>query len=383
VEGIVPDFLTLLHGVLDSPDIPLNVSRSYLQSDTNVKKISGHISKKVSDRLMELFTTDRPKLESKWDDLKLFIEYGMVTDEKFYERAEKFYLLKNTEGKYFTFEEYKKLIEANQKDKHKNLVYLYASDVKAQYTFIDAAKNKGYDVLLLDGQLAPHFINKLESTWKESRFVRVDADVIDKLIEKDIDRKAKLSESQTSLLRTVFEANSPAGDEKYFVTFENMDENDAPVLITQNEFMRRMKDMSAIGGGGHSFYGQMGDMLNVVVNTNHPLVLTLNGSLEKDLSETLKPVQESISQSQSRVDELSAQKKDKKDEEIPQTLKDELSEAEKSLDELQKQKENILTEYGKQSKLAKQLFDLALLANNRLTGEELNKFVKRSVELLK
>jgi molecular chaperone HtpG len=383
VEGIVPDFLTLLHGALDSPDIPLNVSRSYLQSDANVKKISGHISKKVSERLLELFTSDRQKFESKWDDLRLFIQYGMVTDEKFYERAEKFFLFKNTDGKYFTFDEYKKLIEVSQKDKHSNLVYLYASDPQSQYTFINAAKNKGYDVLLLNGYLDAHFVNKLEGAWKNSRFARVDADVIDKLIERDVDRKSKLSESQAAMLRTVFEANSPTGDEKYFVTLENMDENDAPVLITQNEFMRRMKDMSAVGGGGHAFYGQMGDMLNVVVNANHPLVLEINSSMEKDLSETLKPVQDNISQAQSQIDELNAQKKDKKDEEIPQALKDELSEAEKSLDELQKQKENILTEYGKQSKLAKQLFDLALLANNRLTGEELDRFVKRSVELLK
>jgi molecular chaperone HtpG len=383
VEGIVPDFLTLLHGVIDSPDIPLNVSRSYLQSDANVKKISGHISKKVSERLQELFSSDRQKFESKWDDLRLFIQYGMITDEKFYERAEKFFLFKNTDGKYFTFDEYRKLIEANQKDRHKNLVYLYASDVQSQYTFINAAKNKGYDVLLLNGHLDAHFVNKLEGAWKETRFVRVDADVVDKLIEKDVERESKLSSNQTGLLRTVFEANSPAGDEKYFVTFENMDENDAPVLITQNEFMRRMKDMSAVGGGGHAFYGAMGDMLNVVVNANHPLVLEVNSSLEKDLSATLNPLQDNLSQAQSRLDELNAQKKDKKEEEIPQELKDELSEAEKSLNDLKAQQETILTEYGKQSKLAKQLFDLALLANNRLTGEELDNFVKRSVEMLK
>ncbi|MDR3366476.1 MAG: molecular chaperone HtpG [Prevotellaceae bacterium] len=384
VEGIVPDFLTLLHGVIDSPDIPLNVSRSYLQSDANVKKISGHISKKVSDRLAELFAADRPKLESKWDDLKLFIEYGMVTDEKFYERAEKFYLFKNTDGKYFTFEEYKKLIAPNQEDKHKNLVYLYASDVKAQYTFIEAAKSKGYDVLLMDGQLNAHFINKLEGAWKSSRFVRVDADVIDKLVEKDVDRQSKLPEARAELVRAVFEANTPAGDAGYFVTSESMDENDAPVLITQNEFMRRMKDMSAVGGGGgYSFYGQAGEMLNVVVNTNHPLVLEINSSLEKDLSASLAPLQDDIAQAQSRLNDLNAQAKDKKDEDIPQAQKDELSEAEKTLDELQRRKKDMLTQYGKQNQLAKQLLDLALLANNRLTGEALDKFVKRSVEMMK
>ncbi|MDR2813828.1 MAG: molecular chaperone HtpG, partial [Prevotellaceae bacterium] len=382
VEGIVPDFLTLLHGVLDSPDIPLNVSRSYLQSDANVKKISGHISKKVSDRLLELFTTDRTKLESKWDDLKLFIEYGMVTDEKFCERAEKFYLFKNTDGKYFTFEEYKKLIEPNQKDKHKNLVYLYASDAQAQYTFINAAKNKGYDVLLMDGHLDAHFINKLESTWKESRFVRVDADVIDKLIEKDVDRQSKLPEARAELVRAVFEANTPDGDTSYYVTSESMDENDAPVVITQNEFMRRMKDMSAIGGGGYSLYGQAGEMLNVVVNANHPLTLEIDSRLEKELSASLKPLQDNIAQAQSRLDELNAQAKDKKDDDIPQAQKDELAEAEKKLDELKGRKKDMLTQYGKQNRLAKQLLDLALLANNRLTGEALDKFVKRSVEMM-
>ena len=382
VEGIVPDFLTLLHGVLDSPDIPLNVSRSYLQSDANVKKISGHISKKVSDRLAELFATDRPKLESKWDDLKLFIEYCMITDEKFYERAEKFYLFKNTDGKYFTFEEYKKLIEPSQKDRHKNLVYLYASDAQAQYTFIDAARSKGYDVLLMDGHLNAHFINKLESTWKETRFARVDADVIDKLIEKDVERQSKLPESRAELVRAVFEANIPEGDARYYVTSESMDENDAPVVITQNEFMRRMKDMSAVGGGGNPFYGQAGEMLNVVVNANHPLVLAIDSRIEQELAASLTPLQDDIAKAQARVDELNAQAKGKKDDDIPQAQKDELAEAEKQLDELKRRKKDLLTQHGKQSQPAKQLLDLALLANNRLTGEALDRFVKRSVTLM-
>jgi molecular chaperone HtpG len=382
VEGIVPDFLTLLHGVLDSPDIPLNVSRSYLQSDANVKKISGHITKKVSDRLQDIFKADRSKFESKWDDLKLFIEYGMVTDEKFFEKSEKFYLFKNTDNKYFTFTEYKKLIESEQTDKNGNLVYLYTSDPEAQYSFINAAKAKGYDVLLLDGQLDSHFVNKMEESWKNSHFARVDANVIEKLIEKDVVIESKLTNSQTDLLRPVFESNSPEGEEKYFVIFEALSENDAPVTITQNEFMRRMKDMSAIGGGGYSFYGQMGDMLNVVINTNHPLVLSIAGNLEKELEDKIKPAEADISQLQSSLNELESQKKDKKDEEIPQALKDELEKTEKSLDEAKKQKENILIEYGKQNKLAKQLFDLALLANNRLKGEELDKFVRRSIELL-
>ncbi|MDR0558926.1 MAG: molecular chaperone HtpG [Prevotellaceae bacterium] len=381
VDGIVPDFLTLLHGVLDSPDIPLNVSRSYLQSDSNVKKISGHITKKVSDRLSDIFKTDRPKFETKWDDLKLFIEYGMITDESFYERAEKFYLFKNTDNKYFTFDEYKKLIEVNQTDKNKNLVYLYTSDVKSQYGFINAAKEKGYDVLLLDGQLDTHLVNKLEEKLKNVRFVRVDSDVIEKLIEKDVVRESKLSEEQKDNLRPVFEAISPKGEEKYFINFEAMDENDAPVIITQNEFMRRMKDMSAVGGG-MSFYGQMGDMLNVVINTNHRLIIELNGKLENELSEKLKSEKENIAEYQAKYDDLYAQKKDKKEDEIPQSLKDELSEAEKLLDEAKNQKETLLKKYGENNKLAKQLYDLALLANNRLTGEDLDKFVKRSIEMI-
>ena len=385
VEGIVPDFLTLLHGVLDSPDIPLNVSRSYLQSDSNVKKISGHITKKVSDRLQDIFKNERPKLESKWDDLKLFIQYGMISDDKFRERAEKFYLFKNTDGKYFTTDEYEKLIEANQKDKHKTLVYLYASDPKAQYVFINSAKDRGYDVLLLDGQLDAHFVNKMEETMKKVRFVRVDSDVIDKLIEKDTVRESKLTDGSKELLRHVFEANAPTGEEKYFVQFESMDENEVPVLITQNEYMRRMKDMSAVGGGGGgmSFYGSMGDMLNIVVNANHPLVLEIDKNLVNDLGEKLKPLQDDILSAQAKHDELNARKKGKKEEDVPQSLQDELSEAEKSLNDAKARKEELLAEYGRSNNLAKQLFDLALLANNRLKGEELAKFVRRSVELLK
>ena len=384
VEGIVPDFLTLLHGVLDSPDIPLNVSRSYLQSDANVKKISGHITKKVADRLMDIFKNDRQRFEAKWDDLKLFIEYGMVTDESFYERAEKLYLFKNTDGKYFTLDEYKSLIEAGQTDKNKTLIYLYASDLKSQYGFINAAKDRGYDVLLFDGQLDTHFINKLEESWKEARFVRVDADVIDKLIEKDVVRESKLSDGQKDVLRTVFEGLTPdAGStERYIVNIEPLDENAAPIIITQNEFMRRMKDMSAMGGGGMSFYGQMGDMLNVVVNANHRLTLELNGALESALGEQLQSEQLNIADCQARYDALTAQKKDKKDDEIPQSLKDELQEAEQALDAAKQHKQSLLNDYGKQNNLAKQLFDLALLANNRLTGEDLDRFVRRSVELL-
>jgi molecular chaperone HtpG len=384
VEGIVPDFLTLLHGVIDSPDIPLNVSRSYLQSDSNVKKISGHITKKVADRLQDIFKNERTQFENKWDDLKLFIEYGMITDEKFNERAQSFGLFKNTDGKYFTFDEYKKLIESNQKDKNKTLIYLYASDAQSQFSFISAAKNKGYDVLLLDGHLDAHFVNKMEEQWKDCRFVRVDSDVIDKLIEKDTPRVSKLADEQQDELRPVFEAGTPDGDEKYFVTFEALSETDAPALITQNEFMRRMKDMSAISGGGGSmgFYGQMGDMLNLVVNANHPLVLELNREKDAALKDRLAEVNEKIAACQSKYDACKAATKDKKDEEIPQSAKDEIAEADSELDAARNEKNEMLTAFGKETPLAKQLVDLALLANNRLKGEALDKFVKRSIELL-
>lgn len=383
VEGIVPEFLTLLHGVIDSPDIPLNVSRSYLQSDSNVKKISGHITKKVADRLQDIFKNDRAQFEQKWDDLKLFIEYGMVTDEKFFERAEKFALLKNSDNKYFTFEEYKKLVEVNQTDKNNNVVYLYASDMQAQYSFVSAAKDKGYDVLVLDGQLDAHFINKLEEHWKDCRFVRVDADVVDKLIEKDTPRVSKLSADQQADLLPVFEVNTPQGKEQYFVTFEALAETDAPVLITQNEFMRRMKDMSALGGGGGmNFYGNMGDMLNLVVNSNHPLVQELNKEKDEAVAEQLKVAKDAVLAQQVKADELKAQQKGKKDEEIPQALKDESQEVEKALEEAKNQQKAILLDFGKQTPLAKQLIDLALLANNRLKGEALDRFVKRSIELL-
>lgn len=383
VEGIVPDFLTLLHGVIDSPDIPLNVSRSYLQSDSNVKKISSHITKKVADRLQDIFKNDRPQLEKKWDDLKLFIEYGMITEEKFYERAESFCMLKNTEGKCFTFEEYRKLIEPNQTDKNKSVVYLYASDKDEQFAAISGAKEKGYDVLLLDGQLDAHFINKLEEKLKETRFTRVDSDIASKLIEKDEQHESKLTAEQQNELRPVFEANTPKDEGvHYIVSFEALSENDAPVLITQNEYMRRMKDMSAVGGGGMGFYGNMGDMLNLVVNANHPLVQEINKEKDEALSAKLAEAKTKIAEQETKYNEVQKQKEGKKDEEIPQSLKDEETEVNKLLDEAKKQQEDLLLSFGKDNKLAQQLIDLALLANNRLKGEALNTFVKRSIELI-
>ncbi|MFA5781709.1 MAG: molecular chaperone HtpG [Bacteroidales bacterium] len=314
VEGIVPDFLMLLHGVLDSPDIPLNVSRSYLQSDPNVKKISSHITKKVADKLEELFKNNRADFEAKWDDIKIFIEYGMISDEKFYERAEKFCLLKNTEGKYFTLEEYKEHIKALQTDKDKNIVYLYATNAEEQHSFISAAKERGYDVLLMDTMIDSHFINHFERKFEKTKFARVDSDTIDKLIRKDDELPSRLTEDQIKTLKPIVEKQ--VDKEKFFVIFESLSESEQPMMITQPEFMRRMRDMSAMGG--NNYFGTMPEQYNLIVNSNHPLV----GKLLEN-----------------------------KDEE-------------------------------KQNTLTKQLTDLALLSQNLLKGEELTKFIKRSVDLI-
>ena len=281
VEGIVPDFLMLLHGVLDSPDIPLNVSRSYLQSDTNVKKISSHITKKVADKLEEIFKTNREDFEKKWDDIKVFIEYGMISDEKFYERAEKFCLFKNTDGKYFTFEEYKKQIKDTQTDKNKQLVYLYANNAEEQYSYIEAAKERGYDVLLMDGVLDNHFINAIEHKFEKTVFTRVDADVIDKLIQKEDALPSKLSQEEQDKLKPIIE-NSISKD-KFSLVFESLSETDQPVIITQPEYMRRMKDMSAMGGG-MSYMGELPDHYNMVINTNHPVI----GKILNETDESLR-----------------------------------------------------------------------------------------------
>ncbi|MBN1116774.1 MAG: molecular chaperone HtpG [Bacteroidales bacterium] len=380
VEGIVPEFLTLLHGIIDSPDIPLNVSRSYLQSDSNVKKISSHITKKVADRLAEIFKNDREQFEKKWDNLKLFIEYGMVSEEKFYEKAQKFALLKNTEGKYFTFEEYEKLIKENQTDKNKNLVYLYTSDKDAQYSFIDAARSKGYDVLIMDGQLDTHYINHLEQKFKDSRFVRVDADVADKLIEKEENKEIKLSSEQRERLTPVFRGQLP-DKANFIVQFEGLSETESPLVITQSEFMRRMKDMSALGGG-MNFYGELPDSYNLVINGNHPLILKINEDLEKKSLDEILKIEEKIKPLESNKADLEKANKDKKDEEVKQEDKDRIQDLEKKIKEFKDKKQEVLNKFGKKNKQVKQLIDLALLANNMLKGEELSKFVKRSIELL-
>jgi len=382
VEGIVPEFLTLLHGVLDSPDIPLNVSRSFLQSDNNVKKISSHITKKVADRLEEIFKNDREQFEQKWDDLKLFIEYGMMSEEKFHERAEKFALLKNMEGKYFTLEEYEKLIKKEQTDKNKTLVYLYATDKAEQYSYIEAAKAKGYDVLLMDGQLDTHFLNHMETKLKESRFARVDSDIIDKLIDKEEARESKLSAEQQADLTPVFQAHLPGQEMSYFVSYESLAEEDHPVMITQSEFMRRMKDMQEMSGQA-SMYGNMPDSYNLVINANHPLVSKIAEGTDKKLGAKLVKLREEKSGFSEEQQLLEKAKEGKKEEEIPQSEKDQMETVNKKLGELEDKRIEMLKKHGKGQKLVKQLIDLALLANNQLKGEDLAAFVKRSVDLIK
>jgi molecular chaperone HtpG len=380
VEGIVPEFLTLLHGVIDSPDIPLNVSRSYLQSDSNVKKISSHITKKVADRLGDIFKNNREEFESKWDNLKLFIEYGMITEEKFYEKASKFALLKNTEDKYFTFEEYEKVIKENQTDKNKTLIYLYSTNKTDQYTYIDKARSKGYDVLVLDGQLDVHLINQLESKLKESRFVRVDSDVVDKLIQKEETRESKLSEEQKDDLKNVFNVRVKP-KEVYNVVFETLDQNDAPVIITQSEFMRRMKEMSHMGGG-MNFYGELPDSFNLVVNPNHQLVIKISEDLQKETGEKLAGNNVERKRLKEEVDFMEKEQGKKKSDEVSQLEKDDLEKLRKELSAIENSRKDLLETYGAGNKVVKQLIDLALLANNMLRGEELSNFVKRSVELL-
>ena len=381
VEGIVPEFLTLLHGVLDSPDIPLNVSRSYLQGDPNVKKISGHITKKVADRLEEIFKENREEFEKKWDDLKLFIEYGMLSEEKFYERASKFALFKNTDGKYFTFEEYEKLIKENQTDKKKSLIYLYATDKQEQLGFIEVAKNKGYDVLLMDGHLDTHYLNQLETKFKDTRFARVDSDIIDKLILKEDLAETSLLGGQQQNLKAVFESQLIEKD-KFYITFEDMGESGSPVVITQSEFARRMKEMSEMGGGP-SFYGAMPDSYNMVVNAEHPLVIKVLGSVEKSEGKKLDDLDAKIKPLADKKDALQKEKEGKKEEEIAQDQKDKIEELIKEIGGLEEKKKEILVQFGGKNKIIRQLVDLALLSNNMLKGEELVRFVKRSVSLLK
>ncbi len=381
VEGIVPEFLTLLHGVIDSPDIPLNVSRSFLQNDGNVKKIASHINKKVADRLHDVYKKDRKEFEKKWDDLKLFIVYGMISDEKFYERASKFAFLKNTDGQFFTFDEYQKLIKENQTDKNKSVIYLYANDKEEQHSYIEAAKSKGYDVLLMDGHLDIHFISHLEQKFTNSRFVRVDADVIDKLIQKEDSRETTLTVEQQNILSGLF-IGALVNKEGFDVVFEDLSETENPLLITQSEFSRRMKDMSAFGGSGMDFYGSLSERFNLVVNTNHSMVNKILEDSEKALAKDLKSHKEKLESLESHKTELEKAGEGKKDEEIKQEEKDKLTDVQKKIDEIENKRKKMLEKSGKENTQVCQLIDLALLSNNMLKGENLAKFVKRSIDLI-
>lgn len=382
VEGIVPDFLTLLHGVIDSPDIPLNVSRSYLQSDSNVKKISTYITKKVSDRLQSIFKNDRKEFEEKWDDLKIFINYGMLTQEDFYEKASKFALFKDTDNKYYTFEEYQTLIKDNQTDKNGSLIYLYANNLDEQYTYIDAAKNKGYNVLLMDGQLDVPMINMLEQKFEKSHFTRVDSDIVDRLIVKEDQKGEELPHDKQEVLSSLFKGQMPKVKKTEFhVEAHALGENNAPIVITQAEYMRRMKDIASIQPG-MSFYGEMPDMFNLVLNSDHRLIKQVLSDAETACAEKLVPVESEIAMLTLRRNELQKAQEGKKDEEIPTAEKDELSDVEKKIEAQKTEKENILNGYAAGNKVVHQLIDLALLQNNMLKGEALTNFVKRSVEMI-
>ncbi|NDV59978.1 molecular chaperone HtpG [Bacteroides sp. 519] len=382
VEGIVPDFLTLLHGVIDSPDIPLNVSRSYLQSDSNVKKISTYITKKVSDRLQSIFKNDRKQFEEKWSDLKLFINYGMLTQEDFYEKAQKFALLGDTDNKFYTFDEYKKLIKDSQTDKDGSLVYLYTSNKEEQYSYIEAATNKGYNVLLMDGQLDVALISMLEQKFEKSRFTRVDSDIVDNLIIKDDKKEDILPANQQDALSETFKSQLPKVEKvEFHVMTQALGENNSPVMITQSEYMRRMKEMANIQAG-MSFYGEMPDMFNLVLNSDHRLVKDVLSNEEKECGAAIAPIQTEIDETTTRRDELKKTHEGKKDEEIPTTEKDELNDLDKKLEDLKDKKNAVYTQYGNNNKVVRQLIDLALLQNNMLKGEALSNFVKRSIDLI-
>ena len=383
VEGIVPDFLTLLHGVIDSPDIPLNVSRSYLQSDSNVKKISTYIEKKVADRLQGIFKSDRKEFEEKWDDIKLFINYGMLSEpETFYDRAKDFALMKDTEGKYYSFEEYRKLIEGNQTDKDKVVVYLYATNKEDQYTYIEAAKSKGYSVLMLDGQLDVPVISLLEQKFSQSRFVRVDSDIIDRLIVKDDAPKSTLTDDERDILSQVFRSQMPAMEKKEFgVEVSNLGENAQPVVLTENEYMRRMKDISKYQQG-MSFYGQMPDTYTVVLNADHKLVKKVLDEERAATEGELKPVSSELKGQQARLAALHQSQSKKKAEEITKEEKDDLQNTEKAVNDLRQKKNDIIAAHAKDNKVVHELIDLALLQNGMLKGKALDAFLKRSVDMI-
>ena len=382
VEGIVPDFLTLLHGVIDSPDIPLNVSRSYLQSDSNVKKISTYISKKVSDRLQAIFKNDRKEFEEKWDDLKLFIHYGLLTQEDFYDKANKYTLFKDTDGKYYTYEEYQTLIKENQTDKDGNLIYLYANNKEEQYSYIEAASAKGYNVLLMDGQLDTALVGMLEHKFEKARFTRVDSDVVDRLIAKEDDKKADIEAGKEEILSSVFTSQLPQINKvEFHVEAHSLGENASPILITQGEYMRRMKEMANLQPG-MAFYGEMPDMFNLVLNVDHKLIKSVMTDTDQAIEAELSPIEAELRGLNARQAAIEQAQKDKKADEITEAEKNDLADVEKKIADEKSKKEAVISKYAAGNKVVHQLIDLALLQNGMLKGEALNNFVKRSIELI-
>ena len=383
VEGIVPEFLTLLHGVIDSPDIPLNVSRSYLQSDANVKKISKYITKKVADRLASIFKDDRKDYEQKWDDLKIFINYGMLSQDDFYDRAKDFALLKDVDGKYFTYDEYKTLIKDNQTDKDGNLVYLYANDKEGEYSYIEAAKNKGYSVLLLDGQLDTPMVSMLEQKLEKTRFARVDADIVDRLIVKDDNKESELAKDDKDSLTETFRSQLPTMDHtEFYVDVQALGADNLPVLITQSEYMRRMKEASKYQAG-MAFYAQMPDAFNLVLNSDHPLIKGVLDGEKQECGSQLSPVDSELKGLEARLAVLHQTQSAKKPEEITQEEKDDVKNTEHSIQEQRTKRTDIIAAYAKGNKVVHQLIDLALLQNGMLKGAALDSFLKRSVDMIK
>lgn len=383
VEGIVPEFLTLLHGVIDSPDIPLNVSRSYLQSDANVKKISKYITKKVADRLAAIFKENRKDYEEKWDDLKIFINYGMLSQEDFYDRAKDFALLKDVDGKYFTYDEYKTLIKDNQTDKEGNLVYLYANDKEGEYSYIEAAKAKGYSVLLLDGQLDNPMVSMLEQKLEKTRFSRVDADIIDRLIQKEDKKENELAKDERTNLEQAFRSQLPKMEKtEFYVDVQALGEQTLPVIITQSEYMRRMKEASKFQAG-MAFYAQMPDAFNLVLNSDHPLIKQVLEDGKTACAAELQPVESELKGLEARLAALHQSQNGKKPEEISQEEKDDLKKTEQSIEEQSTKKNGIIAAYAAGNKVVHQLIDLALLQNGMLKGAALDSFLKRSVDLIK
>ena len=383
VEGIVPEFLTLLHGVIDSPDIPLNVSRSYLQSDANVKKISKYITKKVADRLAAIFKENRKDYEEKWDDLKIFINYGMLSQEDFYDRAKDFALLKDVDGKYFTYDEYKTLIKDNQTDKEGNLIYLYANDKEGEYSYIEAAKAKGYSVLLLDGQLDNPMVSMLEQKLEKTRFSRVDADIIDRLIQKEDKKESELAKDERTNLEQAFRSQLPKMEKtEFYVDVQALGEQTLPVIITQSEYMRRMKEASKFQAG-MAFYAQMPDAFNLVLNSDHPLIKQVLEDGKTACAADLQPVESELKGLEARLAALHQSQNGKKPEEISQEEKDDLKKTEQSIEEQSTKKNGIIAAYAAGNKVVHQLIDLALLQNGMLKGAALDSFLKRSVDLIK